>query len=235
VRFENTDELKGAEFVNVDLSGARFENVVLTGATFREAMLVNARLSGLIIGLVVNDIEVAPLIAAEMTRRHPERTKLTPSDAAGVREAWAVIEDLWAATKARIATLPEPVLHERVDGEWSTLETLRHLVMVTDAWISGNVLGQTQQFHPIGVVPSFITDLTPFGIDATADPPSDEVIAVREGRMDVVRRLVADIDDDDLHRRHGDHTVLRCLLTLFDEEWHHNWYANRDLDKLAAS
>ena len=200
VRFENTDDLQGAEFVNVDLTDARFQNVNLTGARFREAQLVNARFSGLIDGLVVNDVEVGPLIHAEMLRRYPERAKLLPADAAGVREAWAVIESLWAATKARVTTLPEPLLHERVDGEWSLLETLRHLIMVTDAWISGAVLGLTGHFSSIGVVPTFMTDPESFGIDPQADPPLDDVIAVREGRMDVVRDLVVDLSDRDLQR-----------------------------------
>ena len=57
MRFENTDELRGAEFVNVDLTGARF----------KEALLVNVRMSGLIEGLIVNDIEVAPLIPRWIT------------------------------------------------------------------------------------------------------------------------------------------------------------------------
>jgi Pentapeptide repeats (8 copies) len=52
MRFESTDDLKGAESVDVDLSGARFQNVNLTGARVTEAMLVNARFSGLIHGLV---------------------------------------------------------------------------------------------------------------------------------------------------------------------------------------
>jgi hypothetical protein len=232
VRFENTDDLKGAEFVNVDLSAARFQNVNLTGARLKEALLVNARFSGLIHGLVVNDIEVAPLIHAEMGRRYPERTKLLPSDAQGVREAWAVIEDLWTATKERVSTLPESTLSERVDDEWSLLETLRHLIMVTDSWISGRVLGRTGQFYRYGVLPSFITDPAPFGIDVDGTPSSDEVVAVREERMNVVRAFVADVTDEDLQRKCEADTVLTCLWTLFDEEWHHNWFANRDLDVL---
>jgi hypothetical protein len=234
MRFENTDELKGAEFVNVDLSGAQFRNVNLQGAKVMEAMLVNARFSGLIEGLVVNDVEVAPLIVAELDRRYPERTKLRPADADGVRAAWSVVEALWAASKERASALPEELLHERVEGEWSFLETARHLIFVTDAWISGRVLGRTGYHHPFGMPPSFITDPTPYGIDVGADPPLDDVIAAREDRMDVVRALVADITDDGLRRTCGDQTVLSCLLTLFDEEWHHNWFANRDLDVLVA-
>jgi uncharacterized protein YjbI with pentapeptide repeats len=232
MRFENTDELKGAEFLNVDLAGARFQNVNLEGAVLKETMLVNARMSGLIHGLVINDVEVAPLIRAEMDRRYPERTKLVPSDADGVREAWSVIETIWAATMQRACDLPEALLHERVDDEWSFLETVRHMVFVIDGWISGNVLGQTDQFHPLGVAPSFIDDPAAMGIDVHADPSLKEVVRVRDERMDVVRGLVADLTDADLERQCGEHTLLRCLLTLFDEDWHHNWFANRDLDTL---
>jgi hypothetical protein len=234
VRFEATDELKGAEFEGVDLSGASFHNVNLNGAIVKEALLVNARLSGLIHGLVVNDVEVAPLISAELDRRYPERTALRPRDADGVRAAWSVIEDLWVATRARAAALPEAMLHERVDGEWSFLETVRHLVFVTDVWVSGNVLGRTEQFHPLGVAPSFVPDPARMGIDVSADPAFDEVVVVREERMDIVRELVAGVTDEDLGRTRGEHTMLRCLCTLFDEEWHHNWFANRDLDVLTA-
>src|SRR5437870_4551274 len=84
-------------------------------------------------------------------------------------------QGLWAATKQRSGGLDESVLRERVDGEWSFLETVRHLVFVTDMWISGNLLGRTGQFHPFGLPPSFITDPTPFGVDVDADPSFAEV------------------------------------------------------------
>lgn len=143
-----------------------------------------------------------------------------------------MIEGLWAATKERLAGLPEETLHERVDGEWSALETFRHLVFVTDGWVSGTVLGRAGHFHPHGMPPSFITDTASIGIDPDADPPLADVVAMREDRMDVVRQLVDGVTDDDLQRRYGEHTVLSCLLTLFDEEWHHHWFAHRDLDVL---
>ena len=216
------------------MRGVRFENVDLTGAVFREAMLVNARMSGLIDGLVINDVEVAPLIRAELDRRYPERLKLRPTTAHGVRDAWATVDDLWAATIDRAQGLPEALLHDRVDDEWSFLETLRHLVMVIDAWISGRVLGRTNQFHPIGVTPSFISDPSSMGIDITADPTLDEVLDVREGRNQTVRDLIADLTDDDLDRECGDVTLRHCLWTLFDEEWHHHWFATRDLEVLIA-
>jgi hypothetical protein len=67
-------------------------------------------------------------------------------------------------------------LHERLDGEWSYLETLRHLLFVTDVWIAGNVLGRQDHFHPFGVPPSFVPDPARFGIDVAAEPAFDEVV-----------------------------------------------------------
>ena len=217
--------------MNVDLSGSRFRNVDLTGAKIMEAMLVNARISGLIDGLVLNDVEVAPLIDAEMVRRYPERAKLRPVDAAGAREAWAVIEELWVATKERVAGLPQSTLRRRVDDEWSFLETVRHLIFVTDSWIADRVLGRSD-YHPVGQPPSFVTDPGSYGLDVGTDATLAEVMAVREDRMATVRALVERLTDDELEQPRDDETVRSCLWTVLDEEWHHNWFANRDLDVL---
>ena len=217
-----------------DQRGARFENADLTGAVFKEVVLVNARISGLIDGLTVNDVEVAPLIRAELDRRYPERTKLRPTTADGARQAWAIIEQLWADTIAQIRDLPEPTLHERVDDEWSFIETLRHLVFVIDAWISGRVLGESAPFHPLGVAPSFIPDPAAMGIDVDAKPTLDEVLIVVESRNATVLDVVAPLTDADLQRQCGEHTLQRCLWTVFDEAWHHHWFATRDLEVVTA-
>jgi len=218
-----------------DQRGVRFENADMTGAVFKEVVLVNARISGLIDGLTVNDVEVGPLIRAELDRRYPERSKLRPTTADGAREAWRIVEQMWADTIVRARELPEPMLHERVDNEWSFLETLRHLVFVIDAWVSGNVLGETSPFHPLGVAPSFIPDPSAMGIDVDADPPLDEVLAVIENRNDIARKVIDPLTDRELERPCGEHTLQRCLWTLFDEEWHHHWFATRDLEVLTAN
>jgi uncharacterized damage-inducible protein DinB len=216
-----------------DWSGRRFRNIDLTGAVFKETMLVNARFSGLIDGLVVNDIEVAPLIAAEMERRYPERAQLRPTDAAGARAAWDVIEQLWAATKARVASLDEDVVQTRPEeDEWSCAETFRHLVFVTDGWITRTALGRDDLHHPWSVPPSFITGLA--HIDTDARPNWQDIVPVRESRLATVRAFVDGLEDADLAARRGDVTVQQCLHVVLDEEWHHNWFANRDLDQLVS-
>ena len=92
------------------------------------------------------------------------------------------------------------------------------------------------RYHPFGVA----TELHHrSGVDGhrcgLRDPSFDEVVAVREDRMATSSvRSYETLTNEDLHRKCGDQTVLLCLLTLFDEEWHHNWFANRDLDVLTA-
>jgi uncharacterized damage-inducible protein DinB len=67
---------------------------------------------------------------------------MRPADADGYRQAWDIIERLWQQTVARARELPPELLHERAGDEWSFIETLRHLVFATDAWVSRAILGQ---------------------------------------------------------------------------------------------
>jgi hypothetical protein len=244
--FADTDELRGARFTGVDLSHAQFRNVNLEGVKMVDAMLVNARLSGLIVGLTVNDIEVAPLIIDEMNRRYPERSKLFAKDPEGMGDAWSLIETMWNETIDRARVLPEAKLHERVDEEWSFVETLRHLIFAADAWIGRVVLGESAPYHPIGLPPSFVAGVKDLGIDVDANPSLDEVLAVRRDRIDQVRGLIQRLTPDELvgtcppneatgYPPETNHRVIDCLWTVIDEEWAHHRYAHRDLARLDVS
>jgi hypothetical protein len=71
------------------------------------------------------------------------------ADADGFREAWNILERLWQRTDERARGMaPEP-LHERVEGEWSFIETLRHLVFATDAWVKRAILGEPSPWDPL--------------------------------------------------------------------------------------
>lgn len=57
----------------MNASGAehrRFDGTDLSGAVFRDVDLTGATISGLISGLTVNEVEVGPLIDAELDRRY---------------------------------------------------------------------------------------------------------------------------------------------------------------------
>ena len=140
-RFEDVD-LTGARFHDVDLTNARLRLVDLTGVTIRGAEMVDVDISGLIRNLRVNGVEVGPLVEAELDRRYPDRAAIRPADAGGFREAWDRLERLWQPTVARARGLAPGLLHERVEDEWSFIETLRHLVFATDAWVRRAMLGE---------------------------------------------------------------------------------------------
>src|SRR5438067_10491716 len=126
-------DFSGARFEQVDFSRAWFRNVYFTGATLRGAWLEDVDIDGAIRNVRVNGVDIVPLVEAELDRRYPDRAKMRPADADGFREAWDILERLWEATVDRARRMPSDRLHQRVDGEWSFIETLRHLVFATDA------------------------------------------------------------------------------------------------------
>jgi hypothetical protein len=234
------EDLRGSRFEHVDLTGSRFQNVDLTAVTIRGADLVDVEISGQIENVRINDVDVVPLIEAELDRRHPERAKLRPSDADGFREAWAVIERLWPPTVDRAGGLAPELLHERVDGEWSFIETLRHLVFATDAWVKRAILGDPSPYDALDLPHTEMPDEPGVPRDVEARPTLDEVLALRNDRMAVVREVLAGLTDDMLagntdpipapgYPPAGSYAVRRCLQAVVNEEWAHRLYAERDL------
>ena len=135
---------------------ARFEDQDLTDAEFRECDLTRARLigvvmqdaviDGLVRNLVVNGVEVMSYVEAELDRRHPVRLLIRSADPADLREALGQLRADWAATLGRLRGMPEGSEHQRVGGEWSAVETLRHLVFVHDSWFRRCCLGSAGPF-----------------------------------------------------------------------------------------
>ena len=170
---------RGARFLEADFTGARLRECDLHGARILASWLVDVRLSGLVEHLVVNDVDVSGYVESELDRRHPERVQVREMRTAD--DYRATCGPRWSAcgrrTVARARRLPEPVLHERVDEEWSFVETLQHLVFAIDAWASRTVLDEPMPYHPLGRPDSLYdpADAASIGIDLDADA------AVRRG------------------------------------------------------
>ena len=171
----NNDAFRGATFTVADLTGARFVDCDLTGVKIVDAWLVDVDVSGYVERLVVNGVDVTAFVDAELDRRHPERVQLremqTPTTSArcGTRSSGS-----GRTRVARAERLPEPALHERVDGEWSFVETLRHLVFITDSWASRTVLDEPMPYHRLGLPQTAYApaDAAALGIDLDAARPS---------------------------------------------------------------
>src|SRR6478735_5490477 len=133
-------DLAGAVFWGADLHGARFRDVDLTGVTITHAWLVGVDIDALIDRVVINGVDVTAYVN-ERDPWYPLRAMLRPSDSDGMQAAWAALEDEWAKTLARAGALPEASLHESVNGEWSFVQTIRHLVFAMDKWFTVPILG----------------------------------------------------------------------------------------------
>src|SRR3954466_1844990 len=122
--YEKGPSLSGARIEDAGLENARLHSPNCEGAKITDAWFYGADISGDLEGLRLNGVEVAPLVTAELERLFPERAKLRATEPDGLAEAWAMIEDTWQATLARARALPQRSLFERVDDEWSFVETL---------------------------------------------------------------------------------------------------------------
>jgi hypothetical protein len=171
----------------------------------------------------------------------PAREGPRPTTAAEFRAAWADLERSWPTTIDRARALPADLVHERVTGEWSFVQTLRHLLFVTDAWGRHALLGEAAPYHPLDLPPSGMTNPA-LPHDLEARPALAEVLSLRSERVAVVRQLMAELTDESLegsvrvrgagYPRPGSYAVRRCALALVNEEWQHRRYAERDLSVL---
>ena len=233
-RFDDED-LAGAEFRECDLSGARLVGVVMQ----------NVEIDGLVTNLTVNGVEVMPYVEAELDRRHPVRLLIRSEEPGDLRKAWRQLGDDWATTIERVRSMPEGSEHDGVDGEWSMVETLRHLVFVHDSWFRRCVLGLTEPFTAMGLASPFVPGQEELGLDQSTRPGLDEVLIVRDRQASEVEAWLAEVtperiaqpapvpDDDRWPQYAKGRRVQQCLGTVLNEEWEHHRFCVRDLDKLS--
>jgi hypothetical protein len=244
--------LRNAKFTEVYLTDATLHDVDLTGAQIRAALLKDVRLSGvelmdvLISGelqnVVVNGVDIAPLVDAELNRRMPERAKMRPDDSDGFREAWAILERLWEGTVERATALPEAALHRSVDGEWSFIQTLRHLNFASACWVDRMILGEVSPWLPLDLPWDEAPPWDGFQWERDARPSLEEVLALRRERQATVRQVMESLTDEQLAStrtrtepgwpQEKDFPVKESLRIVLNEEWEHRLYAERDLDVL---
>jgi DinB superfamily/Pentapeptide repeats (8 copies) len=237
--FEDAD-LRGATFRNTDLTGATFRDVAFHDVTMRGVELGRVTIDGEIEDLIINGVDVGPLIDAELDRRDPDRVAMRPDTPDGFRRAWDILDRLWAGTVAKARALPPEKLHESVDGEWSFIETLRHLAFAEEAWVGRAILGDPAPWHPLSLPWDGFPDTPGVPRDRSARPSLDEALALRASRTAMVRKVFEELTAESLA---GDTTpvpgpgwpeprsypVKQCLSIVLNEEYLHRLFAERDL------
>lgn len=228
-------------FVDRDLRGARFNRSTLAGAVMRGVDVRGLDIDAPWLAdgeLLVNGVDVVPLVEAELNRRFPGRDLKAARDPDDLRAAWAALERAWAAAVDRVGSMPQGAVDVSVDGEWSFAQTLRHLAFATDAWFGKAILRLPQPFHPLGQPHAeYETDGHDMSIFATEQPGLAEVLELRAERQAMVRDFLVGVTPEQLAERRPtpwspehEEPVLHCLHVIFDEEWEHLRFALRDLN-----
>jgi uncharacterized damage-inducible protein DinB len=241
--YERTS-LRDARFTWIDLSGSRISHAGVRDVRMRGVELEDLEIDGELRNVVINGVDVAPLVEAELARRDPDYATMKPQDADGFRAAWEILERRWAETVHQARGLDEALLHERVDGEWSFIETLRHLCYATDAWVNRVYLGDPDPWDPLDLPFDTLRDLA-WAHDKDVRPTLDEVLALRADRRATVRRVFAGLTDADLAAETEPvdgagwpppdrYSVAEALSIVVNEEWHHRRFAERDLAVLTS-
>ncbi len=235
-----TQEFEGATFVKASLKGATLRFSDVSDVTMRAVDVNGLDIDShdLAFGtLVVNGVDVVPLVEAELDRRFPGRELQRARTPEGLREGWVAVQDAWRAT---VEDTPRELVDEHVEDEWSLAQTLRHLVLATDAWLRGAILRVPQPFHEIGQIVTGAAeagyDMSVFRADA---PPYEEILAVRAERQRMVSDFLATVTADLLDEQRADPwggdwqpSVGDCVRVILEEEWAHLRYIRRDLELL---
>ncbi|MDQ3642195.1 MAG: DinB family protein [Actinomycetota bacterium] len=250
-RFERVS-LRDATFSQVFLNDARMHRVDLTGVQIRDALLKGSRMRGVELvdvdiygelrNVIVNGVDIAPLVDAELNRRMPERAGMRPEDSDGFRDAWVILERLWEGTVERARTFSEADLHRSVDDEWSFIQTLRHLNFASACWVDRMILGIVNPWRTLDLPWDEAPPWDGFQWEREARPSLDEVLALRGERQATVRTVLTALTDEHLASRvtctepgwpqEQDFPVKECLRIVLNEEWEHRLYAERDLTLL---
>ncbi|TKV28522.1 DinB family protein [Arthrobacter sp. NamB2] len=240
--YSGTREFEGATFVRASFKGATLRFSDVSGVTMRGVDVDGLDLDShdLFFGsLLVNGVDVVPLVDAELNRQFPGRELQKAQTPEGLREGWAAVQSAWQET---VTDTPLELVDAHVEDEWSLAQTLRHLILATDAWLRGGILQVPQPFHEIGQI---FTGAREMGFDMSvfrADPPTyEEVLEVRAERQRQVTDFLSTVTPEMLGEERdnpwggGDWhpSVGDCVRVILEEEWAHLRYIRRDLARLS--
>src|SRR3954462_2148984 len=176
--YSGTKEFEGASFVKSSFKRATLRFSDVRGVTMRSVDVDGLDIDShrLFFGsLFVNGVDVVPLVEAELNRQFPGRELQKAETPEGLREGWIAVQSAWQET---VAGTPPDLVDAHVEDEWSLAQTLRHLILATDAWLRGGILRIQQPFHEIGqIFPGADEMGFDMSISLGAPPVYEEILA----------------------------------------------------------
>jgi hypothetical protein len=236
--YSGTQEFEGVTFFRTSFKGATVRSCDVSGVTMRSVDVGGLDIDShdLFFGsLIVNGVDVVPFVEAELNRQFPGRELQKAQTPEGLRDGWIAVQAAWETT---VTNTPPDLVHAHVEDEWSLAQTLRHLVLATDAWLRGGIMGIEQPFHEIGQIFSGAAemgfDMSIFQVDA---PAFEDILVVRAERQQMVTDFLATATPEQLGEERDDPwgggdwhpTVGDCVRVILEEEWAHLRYVRRDL------
>jgi hypothetical protein len=227
-------DMSDAVFWGVDLQRATFRDVDLMGARISQARLADVVIDAEIDRLVINGVDVTAYVNERDEWFHL-RSHLHPTQLDRMREGWREFVTAWSTTIKRAQDLPDEQRHASVNGEWSFVDTIRHLVFATDKWFTVPIAGGG--FHPLALPNSGSAAFPWPGLDVVADASFDDAVGAWRDRAALLRDHLAGIEPPALDAEvivleNGASAVHDCIGVVFEEHFHHLRYAIRDLDHL---
>lgn len=240
--------LRGARITGGDLRELEIRDSQVDGLRILDSIGATVSVSGALEKVLVDDVDVTAYVRDVLDARHPGRREtreaVSPED---FRAAWQIVQARWDELFCALREAPSTRAHASVDGEWSLVQTLRHLRFAADAWIGTAMYAEPVPRHPWGLpaagTPQEIVD--ELGLDLAAEPDLPQVLEVRTARRNDLEHLLEHLTEEELNRvcsstpgpgyPEGEYVVRRCLRVVLTEEVEHLRYALRDLAKLAQS
>lgn len=232
--------LRGALLRGADLSGLEIRDSDVSGLRVIDCLADEISVSGAMGRVIVDDVDVTDHVREVLDARHPvRRSAREAATPVQFRQAWDAVQHEWDALIASAHDSPA-LVSAHVGGEWSLLQTLRHLRFAADAWIGTAVLGEVRPHHPWGLPADGTTEdvIAALGLDLAAEPGLDDVLAARAERRGTVEQLLGSLTEDGLDRVYErtpgpgypvrEYTVRRCLRVVLTEEAEHLRFTLRD-------
>jgi hypothetical protein len=233
-----SEEFEGATFVGTSFKDATLRSCDVSGVTMRSVEVGGLDIDShdLFFGsLIVNGVDVVPLVDAELNRQFPGRELQRAQTPEDLRKGWVAVQAAWETT---VTGASLRLVDAHVEDEWSLAQTLRHLVLATDAWLRGGIMRMEQPFHPIGQIFAGAAEMGfDMSIFRTETPTFEEILAVRAERQQLVTAFLGTVTPEVLAEERdnpwggGDWhpTVGDCMRVILEEEWAHLRYLRRDL------
>lgn len=236
------NSLRGAVLRGKDLRDLEIRDSQVDGLRILDSIGDQVSVSGALGRVIVDDVDVTDHVRAVLDERLPERRMAreatTPDE---FRATWAALQDHWDTVLSSVRNSPAYLANMQVRGEWSVIQTLRHLRFAADAWLGTAVLEEASPHHPWGLPADGTAEhvIRALGLDLEAEPDLDQVLEMRAERRAVVEQHLRTLDDRELDRTcartpgpgypEQEHLVRRCLRVLLTEEAEHLRYMLRDL------